>query len=509
MMRLPGAAMSLELSPEDNLAKFGVRDVTAKLLGRRSASERATSASWNTTYSVKYPLEALGDVLGPAAKAIAAKVQCPAAMAAQSVLAAASLAAQAIADVRLPFGQIRPLSLYFLTVAQSGDRKSTSDNEAMVPIRMREAQLRDAFAPIQQRYEIERTAWKAQRAQIEKKRNSIEARRIELEQLGSEPHAPLRPLLTVAESTAEGLAKMWPLLCGALGIFSAEGGQFLGGHGFSDEAKLRTAAALSGIWDGDGLRRLRAGDGITDLRGRRLTTHLMVQPEAASGVLRDPVLRDQGLLSRFLLAAPKSLAGTRFWCDQSNEIEQTLSRFHARILTVFEQPINASNSAGNELTPRVIGMSTTAREAWITFYNRIEAEMQAGASLDGLKDVAGKMAEQAARIAGILAVVDCPETDKIDEDVMRRACAIAEWHLSEAARLALVIEESATEKDARLLREWIEASRPKIINATIVSQRGPNSIRAPARRDAAIHILCESGFLIEAGRRGTWRVAIK
>ena len=46
-----------------------------------------------------YPLDALGDVLGDAAKAIHAVVQAPAGLCGQSVLSAASLAAQPHADV--------------------------------------------------------------------------------------------------------------------------------------------------------------------------------------------------------------------------------------------------------------------------------------------------------------------------------------------------------------------------------------------------------------------------
>src|SRR6202043_81345 len=59
-----------------------------------------------------FPTAALGATLSRAAKAIASKVQVPPAMAAQSVLAAASLAACAHADVMLPYGQARPLSLF-------------------------------------------------------------------------------------------------------------------------------------------------------------------------------------------------------------------------------------------------------------------------------------------------------------------------------------------------------------------------------------------------------------
>ena len=57
----------------------------------------------------------VGSVLAPAAQAIQVKVQAPIAISAQSVLAAATLVAQAHADVELPTGQTRPLSSFFIT----------------------------------------------------------------------------------------------------------------------------------------------------------------------------------------------------------------------------------------------------------------------------------------------------------------------------------------------------------------------------------------------------------
>ena len=191
-------------------------------------------------------------------------------MAAQSVLAVASLASQALADVRLPFGQTRPLSLYCLTVAASGDRKTSADLEAMAPVRMRERQLSDAFEPLATSRAVALAAWRAQKQQIERQKAELGKRRADLGALGSEPEAPIKPILTLGESTAEGLARHMPTLPGALGIFNAEGGQFLSGHGFSAESKLRTAASFAQLWDGQGLRRLRAGDGLIDLHGRRL-----------------------------------------------------------------------------------------------------------------------------------------------------------------------------------------------------------------------------------------------
>jgi hypothetical protein len=89
-----------------------------------------------------WPVEALGGVLAAAAQAIHGRTQAPVGIASQSVLAVASLAAQGHADVVLPTGQVRPTSLFLVTITPSGERKSAVDHEAMWPVRRREAVLR-------------------------------------------------------------------------------------------------------------------------------------------------------------------------------------------------------------------------------------------------------------------------------------------------------------------------------------------------------------------------------
>src|SRR6266404_4142668 len=77
-----------------------------------------------------FPIDALGDVLGPAARAIFDGVQAPLAICGQSTLAAAALATQGHADIELPVGQAKPISEDFITVAETGARKSACDHEA-------------------------------------------------------------------------------------------------------------------------------------------------------------------------------------------------------------------------------------------------------------------------------------------------------------------------------------------------------------------------------------------
>jgi hypothetical protein len=454
-----------------------------------------------------YPIDALGNVLADAARAIAAKVQCANAMAAQSVLAVASLATQALADVHLPYGQTRPLSLFCLTIASSGDRKTSADSEAMAPVRMREKQMREVFEPRARDHTVALAAWRGQRLQIERKKADVETRRKELQALGPEPEAPIKPILTLGESTAEGLARHMPTLAGALGIFSAEGGQFLSGHGFSPDAKLRTAASFASLWDGQGLRRLRAGDGLIDLHGRRQACHLMIQPEAAAGVLGDPVLRDQGLLSRLLIAAPESLAGGRMWQEPHAGTEPALRRYIARILTLFEMPALASNVAGNELMPRALELSPDAREAWIAFHNAVEGAMRPDGQLALLRDVAGKAAEQAARIAGVLTMVEDANAVNVGADVMIRACELADWYLYEAARLANEANIPAAIRDAQILLDWLHRRGLETVTAATLQKAGPGPLRRKTRLDPAIEALEEHGWLKpdDASRRA-WRV---
>jgi hypothetical protein len=274
-----------------------------------------------------FPVGALGEVLGAAARAIHDKVQAPLAICGQSVLAAATLAVQAHADVELPTEHIRPLSCYFVTVAATGERKTVCDAEALWPIRKREAALRAAHDSAALAHRNAQEAWEAARKSIlSKKQMDSTAKREALHRLGPSPTAPLTPMLTCPEPTFEGLCKLQVVGQPSVGVFAAEGGLFIGGHGMSDENKLRTAAGLSSMWDGEPVRRVRAGEGSSVLPGRRVTMHLMAQPEVAATLLSDRLLLDQGLLSRALVSAPATAAGSRLWRDPVPESAAALRR---------------------------------------------------------------------------------------------------------------------------------------------------------------------------------------
>src|SRR5207247_7663186 len=131
-------------------------------------------------------------------------------------------------------------------------------------------------------YTNDKTAWdKARDFAVKRNKGNRELIKAALDALGPAPVPPLDPLLICPEPTFEGLCKLFRVGQPSLGIFASEGGQFIGGHGMSDDAKLRTAAGLSATWDGEPIKRVRA-DGAIVLSDRRLTMHLMAQPDVAS-----------------------------------------------------------------------------------------------------------------------------------------------------------------------------------------------------------------------------------
>ena len=463
-----------------------------------------------TTPGQPYPVAALGPVLSAAAESIATKCQCSPALSAQAVLAVASLAAQRLADVRLPYGQARPLSLFFVTIAASGDRKSTVDNEALRPVRMHEKNLRLDYDTEHSAWRVSHAAWDAQRRKIENDKNlDRPGREAELTALGNAPSEPVKPLLTAPEPTVEALAKHWPALPGALGLFSAEGGQMTGGHGFGADHRLKTASALSTLWDGTGIRRLRAGDGITDLPGRRLALHLMVQPDVAEAFLSEPILRDQGLLSRLLVASPETLAGKRKWQETGCEMDVPMKHYVAIILDLLGRPVQAANAAGNELVPRIIDFGPEAKAAWVAFYDLIEAAMAEDGSLECLRDVAGKAAENAARVAAILTITEKPDATTIEVGAMTAGCELMAWYVAEALRLSGTHRLPLRTRNAIKLLDWLHSKGKAEVGIRELMQLAPRAVRGKAEAEAAISMLEEHGWLRPLpidGKRLRWSV---
>ena len=468
-----------------------------------------------------FPVDALGTVLGDAAKAIQDKIQSPIAICGQSVLAAAALAVQGHADIMLPMGQVKPVCNFFMSIAESGERKSASDSEALWPVRKHEAKLRENHDDEYLAYENEKTAWDVERKKIEKdtKNKDQKALKQALDKLGKPPLPPLEPMMICPEPTFEGLCKLLATGRPSIGIFSAEGGQFIGGHGMTDENKLRTATGLSSVWDGEPIRRVRAGDGVVMLPGRRCAAHLMVQPDVAAIMLNDPLLIGQGLLSRFLVTAPESTTGTRLWHEASPESDRYIKKYGAKILSILEMPLPLAQGKRNELIPRPLPLSPEARKLWIRYADHIELKIGSGGALEPIRGFANKLPEHATRLAAVLNFLDNPSIGEIDSASMEAGIMLSDHYAAEALRLFGMSRINPDLRLAQKLLVWLQNKWPEEwVSLPDIYQRGLNAIGDKNTAARIVAILENHGWMVKlkgphvvAGerRRDVWQIAGK
>jgi Protein of unknown function (DUF3987) len=462
-----------------------------------------------------FPVDALGDLLGPAARAIHCRVQAPLAICGQSLLAAATLAVQPHVDVELPTKQARPISNYYMTVAATGERKTTVDYEALYPIRRREAELHKIYDANRAGYANRKLAWEeARRAAAKANKNDRLQIETALDVIGPEPPPPLIPLLTCPEPTYEGMCGLLQNGLPSLGIFASEGGQFIGGHGMSDDAKLRTAAGLSAAWDGEPIKRVRRGDGVMILPGRRVSMHLMAQPDVASAMLTDRLLTDQGILSRILASAPDAASGTRTWREL--QAEAALTRYGTRLKNILELPLPLADGTQNTLAPRTLPLSVDARRLWIGFYDHVERLVAAGRELEPVRALANKLPEHAARMAAVLTLVCDINAAEIAAAEMRAGIGLAQHYAAEALRLSAASRIRADLRLACLLLDWLRHDyADRAVSLPDIYQRGPGAIRDKTNATRIVAILEDHGWVvrIDGGaeidghwRRGAWRL---
>ncbi len=273
-----------------------------------------------------YPVDALGDVLGGAGKALHETVKAPLTLCAQSVLAAASLAAQAHFDVVLPWGGKKPLSLFLLTVAESGERKSSTDDVVLGAAKAQERSDMQGYQALLDAYEAELAQWKAKNEAATKKAAKAKTQSFaddaanDAHEAGPKPKGPIMPLRFVTDPTVEGLYKLLAASQSSVALFSDEGGLLIGGHALNSDNALKTMARWCKLWDGSPFDRVRAGDGSGYLYGRRMALHQLAQPEVMQTLLGDRMANGQGFLARCLTAWPESTIGSRelvLNCDNS------------------------------------------------------------------------------------------------------------------------------------------------------------------------------------------------
>lgn len=465
-----------------------------------------------------FPVEYLPDAMRGAVEALEYHVQAPRSLCAHSILSAAMLCCQGLADVHVEgLPTTRPLSLFMLAVAVSGERKSACDDLALVAVAKAEAQLRAENIEEVREYKASHAAWEAEKKKVERDgKISHDERRQRLREL-REPDVPMAPVIRAKEPNLEGLLNLLQIGRGSIGILTSEGGQFLGGHGMGQEAKTRTVTGLSELWDSGSAQRVRARETLF-LVGCRVGISLAAQPRVASALLGDELAKDQGFVGRFLVTMPDSRIGLRQIRATDPNADDRLAEFHNLCRRCLSAGLPLREGTRNQLEPPTLRLAPDAAALWRQFAQKVEDECAPGGPWVPVRSAALKMAENVARIAAILTVFQVPEIARpsritgaareleaaITGETMAAAVKVGMFYLAEALRLtghAILDPEIRAQND---LADWItERHKPGDLTAlSIVQKKAPSHLRTDAetllRR---IEALVGFGHLEPAGKQ--------
>ena len=272
-----------------------------------------------------YPIDALPSTIRDAVIEATDSVQCPLPLAANSALAGISTVAAGHVNVSRDDQLVGPASLYLLSIAESGERKSTVDSLFMKPIRQWQAEQDELAKPKHEAWAAENEAWEAEKKGIikaigeagKKGKDTTDLKRSLVDLAKRKPVAPMIPRVLMGDATSEALtfrlARFWPVA----GMLSSEAGTILGGHSMNRDAVVRNLATMNALWSGEPLAVDRKTSESYIIHSARLTFGLAAQPETVRQWIESTkgLARGTGFLARFLISNPTSTQGKRFYCQ--------------------------------------------------------------------------------------------------------------------------------------------------------------------------------------------------
>ena len=397
-----------------------------------------------TSVNSIYPIQALPPLARDAVIAIAEHVQAPIGMTAQCVIGAMSHIAQAHVNAPHPFNpQGEPCSLYLLTEGQSGSRKSTSRNMADKAIIQHERKQYELY-----RRDLEQ--WKSGQAGLNKK---------DKEAYGAENPPPHDPSTLYSDITLESIAGLYvDGILNNASIASDEAGQFFGGYTMKGDTRTQAIGGYAKLFDDGFVERTRSKSNLNG-SGRaydvRLTFNLQGQHEVLSDALKDPVLRGQGFLPRFILTIPENLAGTRLqdaiYRSKNANHDHRLIAYWTRCEYLLDDCPRPQGGQELHNGRYVIPMNDEAREIDASFYNMFEELQGKGKRYEYLQAFASRASQLARRLATVFAYFEGLQW--IDAKTLTGACEVVKHSLNEWAMYADI--EVKTESDAERLIKWL------------------------------------------------------
>lgn len=468
--------------------------------------KKVAKSSWDSPLPLKkqlteeapYPIDALPKILQTAITGYQEYGQQPISLIASSALANVSVACQSIANVGRDKHLVSPVSMYFLLVASSGERKSAIDNAFSSAARSWESKIRAKTEYLVRRALTTHKAWKMEYdgllSQIKRAcytDDDIDDLKSLLEELDSnEPEIPLQPTLYFEDCTLEALAihlaHGWP----SAAFWSDEAGIVLGSHSMKNNP-TRFVALLNRLWDGKSTTAHRKTSQSFTIQNRRLTLNLMMQPllmnqlhQGGSGINRQ-----SGFMARCLMSYPTSNMGSRLYKEPPSNVSY-LDDYNNRIHDCLRQSESLTPDGCIKL-PTIL-LSKQAKYKWIGFFNMVERGLSKPTEYSMITDFASKSAENVARLAALFHLFEGRDGD-ITCEHLEHSIEIMHWHLDETKRILGCGEDIKAISDAERLTQWLVSKGKTSVSRRDTQRLGP--LRNKEQLDNAMEMLEEHNHI--------------
>lgn len=424
--------------------------------------------------AIPYPIDAFKGLLKNVVKAVTHYSQVPDAMAGQCVLGALAHMGQRFIDAPMGHGHM-PASLIIITEGESGSGKTQVMGLTHFKIEEHERQKYEQYLQDLEVWENDKVGLKG----------------TELKEYLSNTLKPTNPKTVFDDATIEPILDKF--VDGEISNASwstDEAGQFFNGHTMKGDTAGNALGAITKLHSNGRASRQRSQKSAhatprTDAYDVRMTLLLQGQRVILEPALTDPLMNGQGFLARALIACPEDLRGKRVWNDEQRnndnpydnpDLIEYWSRCHALL-----DPLPASqpnDSTGMPQRIKIQWENDHTKQVFNNLAQDIENRQAQGQTLEYLKAYASRMAENASRIASLMAFFDGRKV--ITTDDITRAFMLVEYSTAERLRY-LDATPNGEQNDSEKLSSWLvdkaRGKNPHKLNRTDIYNGAPKPMR--------------------------------
>jgi hypothetical protein len=404
-----------------------------------------------------YPKDVLPPMLRNFSDRVVATTQSSHEMVVPVMLAGMSAAVQGVVDVKTPYGEIMPTSLFSFVIAKSGDRKSSVLKKVMAGF------------------------------------EEFEQGRLAVNVLpGRGDHEILKhhPFL-IEDATSKGVIDIFK--DGASSLFYA-----------LDEAALifnkLDMPYFCKRFDGSAINEVSRTQGAMRLHDRRVSLCMLTQDMTFERFFskKGDLLVESGLMPRMLVSQAGAQSGANRWNSMPARDDSLGAHvFHQRVRDLMR--IYAKNLENSKINRGIIEFDKNSYELWEKYVQNVDFTLDNFGGWEEIRAFMRRSGELVIRIAAVLQYFTGP-INKIQPWAVQSSIEIVRWHLHEAKRI--FGEESLEvrqQKDVDLLFKYIidryKRTGERFFPKSELLRYGPKPLRKADILDISVRHLLSLGKL--------------